>query len=132
MCISVTRNDTLVLRFTIISDVSNNGQIQLIEPQYNIITEMPILNDLPILEPLPFNDIISIGQNNIHIDNYIGRLPIVDFEYLHIIDRIKNQNNNIDMLYDEIQYIIGILVSLYGIYYFVVKILESVSHYKNE
>lgn len=124
MCISVSRNDTPVLRFTIISDVSNNGQIQLIEPQYNI-TEMPILNDLPILEPLPFNDSTGVEENNIHIDNYIGRLPVVDFEYLHIIERIKNQTNR-DMLYDEIQYIIGILVSLYGIYYFVVKILQSV------
>lgn len=116
-----------ILQFTMISDMPINGQIQLIEPQY-IITEMPILNDLPILEPLPINDSTSIrvGDNNIHIENYIGRLPIVDFEYLHIIDRIKNQNNNIDMLYDDIQYIIGVLVSLYGLYYFIIKILQSI------
>lgn len=118
-----------VLQFTMISDMSNNGQIQLIEPQY-IITETPILNDLPIIEQLPFNDSTGVGENNIHIENYIGRVPVVEFEYLHIIERLKNQNNDINILYDEIQYMIGILVSLYGIYYFVIKILQSVQLHK--
>ena len=82
MCISMLHIHKPILQFTMISDMPINGQIQFIEPQY-IITEMPILNDLPILEPLPINDStsVSVGENNIHMENYIGRLPIIDFEF---------------------------------------------------
>lgn len=50
--------------------------------------------------------------------------PRMDFEYLHLI----NQNHlgyKDNEQYENIQYIIGTIISIYGIYYFVSKIIGS-------
>ena len=129
-------NDTPVLRFLIVDNIEDNGRMRLIEPQY--ITELPILNDLPPVQPFNATTITTtitdtVTNTNIYAEYYhINHVSMVYFEYLHLIDRIKNQYDNNHMLYHDIQYAIGVLTSLYGIYYFVIKILQSVSHYKNE
>ena len=51
--------------------------------------------------------------------------PRMDFEYLHLIN--QNQLGYKDNeQYENIQYIFGTIISIYGIYYFVSKIIDSI------
>lgn len=51
--------------------------------------------------------------------------PQQDFEYLHLIDQIHVGYKENEQ-YENIQYIIGTILSLYGIYYFVSRIFDSI------
>ena len=51
--------------------------------------------------------------------------PRMDFEYLHLINQIQ-QDYKENEQYENIQYIIGTIISIYGIYYFVSKIIDSI------
>jgi hypothetical protein len=53
------------------------------------------------------------------------RSPDADFEYLHLIDKIQMNRENMEQ-YENIQYIIGTILSLYSIYYFVSRIFDSI------
>ena len=51
--------------------------------------------------------------------------PQQDFEYLHLINQIHLGYKENEQ-YENIQYIIGTILSLYGIYYFVSRIFDSI------
>ena len=53
------------------------------------------------------------------------QLPHVYFEYLHLINQIQ-QSYKENEQYENIQYIFGTIISIYGIYYFVSKIIDSI------
>jgi|AntAceMinimDraft_16_1070373.scaffolds.fasta_scaffold689293_1 hypothetical protein len=67
--------------------------------------------------------------NNI-VDNTIPNgynypyIPITDVEYLTVLDKIHITYQNSDS-YDNILYVIGTMISLYSIYYFIVETIES-------
>jgi hypothetical protein len=71
------------------------------------------------------DDLIHINTN----DEPPPLVPIqsqhVDFEYLQLLDTIKINHENMKQ-YENIQYIIGTILSLYGIYYFTCKIIDSI------
>ena len=50
--------------------------------------------------------------------------PRMDFEYLHLINQMQ-QDYKENEQYENIQYIIGTIISIYGIYYFVSKFIGS-------
>jgi len=78
------------------------------------------------------NIVSPIEDNNIFINIRDEPPPLVpiqsphmDFEYLHLI----NQNQlgyKVNEQYENIQYIIGIIISIYSIYYFASKIIDSI------
>jgi hypothetical protein len=71
------------------------------------------------------NNLLYEDQYGLSLDNPIS---IADFEHLVIIDNIHKVYEN-SQYYDDIQYIISTLISLYGIYYF---IRESISAIYNK
>jgi hypothetical protein len=81
---------------------------------------------------LTFNVSSENNDDHIYIDTNDEPPPLVpiqspyaDFEYLHLIDKIQMNHQNMEQ-YENIQYIIGTILSLYGIYYFVCKIVDSI------
>lgn len=84
----------------------------------------PNYNNTPI--------VLYIDSNNNNIDTpeialltYTPvRLPIMGYEYLHLIDELRTQCQNSEY-YENIQYIMGTIASLYGIYYFASRIVTS-------
>ncbi len=83
------------------------------------------------------NNIAYYSDNDIHQNNHINHpytiindynphhLSVMYFENLQIFDELHNRYKNNDV-YKNLQYILGTLVSLYGIYYFVVRSVEYV------
>jgi len=51
--------------------------------------------------------------------------PHMYFEYLHLINQMQ-QDYKENEQYENIQYIFGTIISIYGIYYFVSKIIDSI------
>jgi hypothetical protein len=51
--------------------------------------------------------------------------PHMGFEYLHLINQMQ-QDYKENEQYENIQYIFGTIISIYGIYYFVSKIIDSI------
>ena len=51
--------------------------------------------------------------------------PHLDFEYLRLIKQLNLEYKQ-SVLYENIQYLIGTIISLYGIYYFVSKSIVSI------
>ena len=85
-------------------------------------------------------DTIHVGDNAIRNGNVVGNddidvynyhyLPFVNFEHLQFIGEIQNNYKNADN-YNNLQYILGTLVSCYGIYQLVIRITEAICK-KNE
>mgnify|MGYP007096400678 FL=1 len=78
------------------------------------------------------NSNIAPEDHHIYIDTNDTPPPLIpiqspdaDFEYLHLIDKIQMNRENMEQ-YENIQYIIGTILSLYGIYYFVSRIFDSI------
>jgi len=78
------------------------------------------------------NSNITPDDHHIYIDTNDAPPPLIpiqspdaDFEYLHLIDKIQMNRENMEQ-YENIQYIIGTILSLYGIYYFVSRIFDSI------
>lgn len=78
------------------------------------------------------NSSIRPEDEYVYIDTNAAPPPLIpiqspneDFEYLHLIDKIQMNHQNMEQ-YENIQYIIGTILSLYGIYYFVCKIVDSI------
>lgn len=78
------------------------------------------------------NSNITPDDHHIYIDTNDALPPLIpiqspdaDFEYLHLLNKIQTNRENMEQ-YENIQYIIGTILSLYGIYYFVCKIFDSI------
>ena len=69
---------------------------------------------------------ISISNTDalIYMDNYYHteHLPIIDVEYLRILDCMRLNNEKTK----SIDYIIGIIISIYGIYRLVMEIIRTI------
>ena len=70
----------------------------------------------------------SISTSNtdalIYVDNYYHteHLPIIDVEYLRILDYMRLNNEKTESM----DYIIGIIISMYGIYRLVMEIIRTI------
>ncbi len=71
------------------------------------------------------NDLVYINTNDEPPPLVPVEAPHIDFEYLQILNTIKINHERIDR-YENIQYIIGTILAIYGIYYFVCKIIISI------
>lgn len=71
------------------------------------------------------DDLIYINTNDEPPELVPIQTPHIDFEYLQLLDTIKVNHENMKQ-YENIQYIIGSIISIYGIYYFVCKIIDSI------
>lgn len=71
------------------------------------------------------DDLIYINTNDEPPELVPIQTPHIDFEYLQLLDTIKVNHENMKQ-YENIQYIIGTIISIYGIYYFVCKIIDSI------
>ena len=71
------------------------------------------MNNYQVLSKSEIADSL-IEYNPIH-------LTMVDFEFMHLVNDIHHQTN-----FENFQYILGIIMSLYGIYYFVNGIIDSI------
>ena len=63
-------------------------------------------------------DYDNVPQSVSNFNNIPDIITIIDQEYLNIVDIHPNE---------ELQYIVGIMISLVGIYYFVYEIIKKVS-----
>jgi hypothetical protein len=72
------------------------------------------------------NNLLYEDQYSLSLDNPVS---IADFEHLVIIDNIHKVYEN-SQYYDDIQYIIGTLISLYGIYYFISESISAIYNNK--
>lgn len=72
----------------------------------------------------PQNVIIN-QHDNLMNDYNPSYLPFICFEYLQLLDELhtRYKNNNV---YNKLQYILGTMISIYGIYYVVARIVDSV------
>mgnify|MGYP003682574039 FL=1 len=85
---------------------------------------------LYINEDEDLNDSV-IYQNMVVNNNYIDEYnynypytPVITFEYLTLVDEIHNKYKNSD-IYGNIIYVMGTLISLYGIYNFIIQTVVS-------
>ena len=75
-----------------------------------------------------YNSTISNSISNtdalVYVDNYYHteHLPILDVEYLQILDCMRLNNEKIKSM----DYIIGIIISIYGIYRLVMEIIRTI------
>lgn len=108
---------------------------------YNSIASLYINEDIRVNDNIMYDNIMyeNIFANN-NGDNIMNQsiydismtipISVADFEYLRIADEIHRQYKNSEY-YDNIQYIVGTLLSLYGIYYFIRSTIASI-YKKNE
>ena len=74
------------------------------------------------------SSISSISSSNTdalaYVDNYYHteHLPIIDVEYLRILDYVRLNNEKTESM----DYIIGIITSIYGIYRLVIEIIQTI------
>lgn len=103
---------------------------------YNSIASLYINEDIRVNDNIMYENIFANNNNdnimNQSIYDISMTIPIsvADFEYLRIADEIHRQYKNSEY-YDNIQYIVGTLLSLYGIYYFIRSTIASI-YKKNE
>lgn len=105
---------------------------------YNSIASLYINEDIHVNDNIMYENIFANNNNN--SDNIMNQsiydismtipVSVADFEYLRIADEIHRQYKNSEY-YDNIQYIVGTLLSLYGIYYFIRSTIASI-YKKNE
>jgi len=103
---------------------------------YNSVVSLYINEDIHVNDNIMYENIFA----NNNIDNIMNQsiydismtipVSVADFEYLRIADEIHRQYKNSEY-YDNIQYIVGTLLSLYGIYYFIRSTIASI-YKKNE
>lgn len=72
------------------------------------------------------NNLLYEDQDSLSLDNPVS---IAGFEHLVIVDKIHRVYEN-SQYYDDIQYIIGTLISLYGIYYFICESISAIYNKK--
>lgn len=103
---------------------------------YNSIASLYINEDIRVNDNIMYENIFA----NNNIDNIMNQsiydismtipVSVADFEYLRIADEIHRRYKNSEY-YDNIQYIVGTLLSLYGIYYVIRSTIASI-YKKNE
>jgi hypothetical protein len=98
---------------------------------YNSVASLYINEDIRVNDNIMYENIFvnNNGDNimNQSIDDISMTLPIsvADFEYLRIADEIHRQYKHSEF-YDNIQYIVGTLLSLYGFYYFISRTIAAI------
>lgn len=103
---------------------------------YNSVVSLYINEDIHVNDNIMYENIFANNNNdnimNQSIYDISMTIPVsvADFEYLRIADEIHRQYKNSEY-YDNIQYIVGTLLSLYGIYYFIISTIASI-YKKNE
>jgi len=108
-------------KYNIKSDI-NPISIMCIQLPYNIYNHTVVVA-LNITQEE--DDLIYINTNDEPPELVPIQTPHIDFEYLQLLDTIKVNHENMKQ-YENIQYIIGTIISIYGIYYFVCKIIDSI------
>jgi len=100
------------------------------------VVSLYINEDIHVNDNIMYENIFANNNNdnimNQSIYDISMTIPVsvADFEYLRIADEIHRQYKNSEY-YDNIQYIVGTLLSLYGIYYFIRSTIASI-YKKNE
>ncbi len=103
---------------------------------YNSVVSLYINEDIHVNDNIMYENIFAnnnsdnIMNQSIYDISMTIPVSVADFEYLRIADEIHRQYKNSEY-YDNIQYIVGTLLSLYGIYYFIRSTIASI-YKKNE
>jgi hypothetical protein len=81
---------------------------------------------------MDYNHTPTVSTNTKYIDDTTqifsynpAYLDIHDLDSLHIINELVYQYNS-NRKYDDTMYMMGTFVSIYGIYYFTIQIIESI------
>ena len=95
-----------------------HNHVAIMIAQYNSTISNSISNSISTSTSTSNTDALVYVDNYYHTEH----LPILDFEYLQILDCMRLNNEKTK----SIDYTIGIIISIYGIYRLVMEIIRTI------